>query len=675
MLFNKSKLVLIIVAFSFCISSSVFSNNLGIKDWSWSPPASKPFPIMAYFGPNTAQISDASWSDMDEAGFNLCYSPFWWSEQLNTTAINLGKKYGIGSFIWDPRVNGDNAVNQSDLSLAVNKYSGESSFTGFFLKDEPNVTNYPTLASWRNAYENLDSNHFLYVNLFPDYASTAFLGTNSYSAYVNSFIQTVNPKFLSYDYYCITTSGLRPTYYQNLEFMRSVSLSNNIPFWAFTLSIQHLDYQAPTEGNIRFQLFSSLAYGAKGLQYYTYCNIIGASGLIDSNGNRTATYYIAKKINNEIQNLGALLLSLDSVAVYHTSPAPQGTTLFGGHGGITSCNNVPAVISFFDSPEKGSYFMVVNRDYVNAENVVLTFDSSVKAVYEANRFTTNSPLVPIGMNNQQITITLSPGNGRLFTTNSPNETPIVIPPFTDNENNCGLLHCNIATTCLWHNGTSDAYQTPDDNSSGRPSVTSYLNASNNWGNLEFANRDDRTLPTFYSNSPYGGNYLTFDGVMDSICVTNGWPGGDSLDLNLSFRYASLPSGAALSCLFYTHPVKVYLQSDATLMYLVYDTAESAHYVYSSKTLNPNVWYSLICAVSNNNLSVTVGNTNEGYTTDIGTATGLLQPAWNLVYIGDEFINHHPYYGDIDEIRWGVIVPEPTIILIGLLLGLIFLRRN
>jgi hypothetical protein len=75
------------------------------------------------------------------------------------------------------------------------------------------VTNYSALAKINYEFEKLDSNHWLYVNLFPDYACNAALGTNSYSAYVNSFVETFKPKVMSFDYYCITTNGIRKSYF------------------------------------------------------------------------------------------------------------------------------------------------------------------------------------------------------------------------------------------------------------------------------------------------------------------------------------------------------------------------------------------------------------------------------------------------------------------------------
>ena len=110
--------------------------------------------------------------------------------------------------------------------------------------------------------------------------------------------------------------------------------------------------------------------------------------------------------------------------------------------------------------------------------------------------------------------------------------------------------------------------------------------------------------------------------------------------------------------------------------LVYDAAGSPNFFYSSKILNPDVWYRLSFSASNNNLKVVVGNDAEGYTTDTRTETGLLAPAVTDVIIGSDYFGPtRLFQGDLDEIKWGIIVPEPTTLFAFILLGLAFLRRR
>ena len=272
---------------------------------------------------------------------------------------------------------------------------------------------------------------------------------------------------------------------------------------------------------------------------------------------------------------------------------------------------------------------------------------------------------------------------RLADSSSTNTPPIVPPepepPYVDNIYNRGLLHCNTSITNLWPDGTNYWLVTPDDNSSGRQAVGPILNLSNNWD----IGMDNSTIPTFMTNSPYGGDYLHFDGS-STIRATNAWPGGDNLDLDLNFRFTGLPpvSGDNYAGIFWTYPVKAYLRNSGDdthgqLLMLVYDAAGNPKFFYSTKTINPNVWYRLSFSASNNNLIVVVGNDSEGYITDTRSETGLLAPGdFNNVIIGsDYFVPTRLFEGDLDEIKWGIIIPEPTTLFAGILLGLAFLRRQ
>ena len=257
--------------------------------------------------------------------------------------------------------------------------------------------------------------------------------------------------------------------------------------------------------------------------------------------------------------------------------------------------------------------------------------------------------------------------------------PEPFEPQVDNEYNRGLLHCDKAMTNQWSDGSADCFLTPDDNSSGRLACAPIMNASNNW----IIARDDSTMPTFMTNSPYGGDYLAFDGN-DSIIATNAWPGGDNLDLDLCFRFKDLPplSGDNYAGLLWTLPVKAYLRADddgvhGKVLMLVYDSAGNPHFFYSTKTINSNVWYHLNFSASNDTLKVAVGNVDEGYEYNTATATGLLAPGtFPDVIIGSDYFGPTRLFkGDIDEVRWGVVVPEPYYLSFIIYYLLFFIRIN
>ena len=263
---------------------------------------------------------------------------------------------------------------------------------------------------------------------------------------------------------------------------------------------------------------------------------------------------------------------------------------------------------------------------------------------------------------------------------APSVSTNIIPPYTDTQLTRALIHCDSVVTTLWSDGTADCLITPDDNSSIRPAVYPILNSTNVFYATPIV-VDATTVPTFKTNSPYSGKYLSFDGN-DSIIVTNSWTGGDSMFMDFAFRLQGLPNQSPDNwmALLTTYPVKAYIRNNGDDVYgkvtvIVYDADVAAHYVTVNKLLNSNVWYHLSLSISNNNVKVTVGSENSGYATQTTSIPSFLEPAITDVIIGNSyFVPSRSLKGDLDEIRWGIIVPEPTFLCLSIFSLLMFYRK-
>ena len=131
----------------------------------------------------------------------------------------------------------------------------------------------------------IDPDRLLFCNLAVDYKSKWIGNNRTYAQYLDEYISTFKPTVLSFDYYPIddinvdgtTTHYLHDsTFYNNLIMFAEKSQQYNIPFWAYCLCLEHStgeggrDYPYPTEGMMRFEAFSALAFGAQGIVYWQY---------------------------------------------------------------------------------------------------------------------------------------------------------------------------------------------------------------------------------------------------------------------------------------------------------------------------------------------------------------------------------------------------------------------
>ena len=213
------------------------------------------FVIGLWVSPATQEKLDARYEEIAEANFTLVVG------QSGTNAIeHLGrcKRFGLQTLI--------------EASGPAEKFPDGPSCWGYLLMDEPGAAAFPELAKRAEEIRSKRPGRFGYVNLFPNYASLSVLGTASYDEHVAKFIREVKPEVLSMDHYPLMRpeSETREAYRANLECFRKHSLAADIPFWNYFYSMPFNDRIDPTEAQIRWQIFTSVAYGAKGVLYFCY---------------------------------------------------------------------------------------------------------------------------------------------------------------------------------------------------------------------------------------------------------------------------------------------------------------------------------------------------------------------------------------------------------------------
>jgi hypothetical protein len=160
---------------------------------------------------------------------------------------------------------------EARVNALVKQVGKSQAVFGYYLRDEPGANDFPGLARWTQAYRVAAPKALTYINLFPNYASPEAMNVPTYTEYLDAFVQKVRPEFISYDHYALMDDGsLRDGYFQNLEALRNAGQRHTLPFWNIVLSNSHFNYAEPTEAGFRFQLYTTLAYGGKGISYFTY---------------------------------------------------------------------------------------------------------------------------------------------------------------------------------------------------------------------------------------------------------------------------------------------------------------------------------------------------------------------------------------------------------------------
>jgi len=258
---------------------------------------------------------------------------------------------------------------------------------GYFLRDEPIQKAFAELGEWAKKIKNIDSNHFCFVNLIAAIhpTKTEALGTNSYAEYIRTFAGTVPVQQISYDFYPVLNEGIHERWYEGLEIVSTEAKKLNLPFWAFALTSSYNElHPEPIIPALRLQMFSNLAYGAQGLEYWSYRMSQGLlSAPIGLDRKRTIVYDRIKQVNSEIQTLAGVFAGAKVVSVNHT-----GTVIPRGTSRLTS---LPQPIKVFETEGDGalvstlenggnSFFVVINRSLDKSMSYIIFGDETLEKV-------------------------------------------------------------------------------------------------------------------------------------------------------------------------------------------------------------------------------------------------------------------------------------------------------
>ena len=345
------------------------------------------FPLMAW---NWAPSDAATFKTMRECGLTV-------AGFVSPKELDLCHAAGLRAIVSDPRVSGydwknvDEATARKKVASLVAEVGKHPAVYGFYLRDEPGADLFPGLARVSALVRELAPGKWPYINLFPNYASPQQLGTATYAEHLEKFIETCKPTALSYDHYALMDDGsLRHGYWQNLEAVRAAAKKSALPFWNIVLTVAHFNYREPTAADLRFQVYSTLAYGGRGLAYFTYfAPQVGNYRMapIDQFGNVTPTWHFMQNVNLQVGKLAPTLLQLTSDEVYHFGAPPEGCRGPGEKSLLKAANPAEFMAGDFTHTDGGRYVLLLNKDFAKSRHCAPQFSAPPKRVQMVSPYT------------------------------------------------------------------------------------------------------------------------------------------------------------------------------------------------------------------------------------------------------------------------------------------------
>lgn len=467
-----------------------------------------PFPIGLWVTPPLHEMNVERYQEIKDAGITLMsgFAECSGGVEAMRRSLDLAEEVGLKVLLHDPRVrkaaaafgasspdsaSSDSASPGADSSSGaaveetaaaaeapaqpgfrelLEEFGSHPALIGHNVCDEPSMAQFDELSALAARYREILPEAAPFVNLFPIYATEQQLA-GTYADYLAQFMARYKPEVLSYDHYPFLTArgaqlaglaegevpgefgdfgqAISPTYYLNLQLIREQALAHGVPFWLF---IQTLSFNGtnrdPSKAEMRWQVYTSLAFGAKGLQYFTYWtpdNGVETFGdaMIDRAGNKTAHYYEVQDINRELHGIGPTLLDLTSTGVWFHGFAPKlagdqagngnGTGTGDGAGAGSGMDSTVisssiggalpaplagvtgdrAIIGGFVNDSGRPGVLVVNHSFTQDARITLQLDSEHAEREAASWVRGEKQQVASGADGR-LELTLEPGEGRLI---------------------------------------------------------------------------------------------------------------------------------------------------------------------------------------------------------------------------------------------------------------------
>lgn len=362
----------------------------------------------------SAPPTEESISRANKEHFNLI--PAW------IETLDFAEKHGIKVMLEHGLLHPETAYSAAKLKQLdelVDKVKNHPALGAYYVYDEPQEKHFQPVGAIVNRIRMRDPNHLSFVNMLPIYGVPGKRGIDPARTYLNflcQYIETVKPDLLSYDYYTFFQKDGKPydlaDYFVNISIIREAARRANIPFLNIIQASTFLsDFRQPTEAELRWQVYTTLAYGGRGISYFLYWGPASYKGIYRDGKPVMEMLAPIIQLNKELKALGPELLQLKSNAIFHTNPLPAGGAPIPNSCPIQIQSTEEVVLGMFDSPT-GQSFMLVNRNYHRKTSLKFT----VNRLSKIERFDKNdASWKPLQADSSGcFNIDLEAGDGKLF---------------------------------------------------------------------------------------------------------------------------------------------------------------------------------------------------------------------------------------------------------------------
>ncbi len=373
-------------------------------------------------------------------GFNLTWTP--------PPGLDVAARHGLRAMLQSPLLDPatlDDSAKRAELEALIASVKNHPALEAYHLTDEPGAGAFPGWGRLVAFLRERDPQHLAYINLYPTYANEKQLGVSAsnadrarvgyptdfagvdtsdktvlrYREHLKQFVATVDPDLISYDHYHFLkhTNGVAhdgKQYFLNLGLIRLAAQEADKPFLnIIQANTIEKSWRLPNAEELRWLVFTTLAYGGRGISYFTYWGPVAYNGLYQD-GKPAPLLQPVVKLNQELARFGPALTQLESLGVYHTAPLPYGAEALPNPGSIQIASRGEFVVGVFGANGRASAFMIVNRSYRETQKAVVRVLIPGRKLQELDRQTGEWSADKSLNRRRLLDVKLAPGDGRMF---------------------------------------------------------------------------------------------------------------------------------------------------------------------------------------------------------------------------------------------------------------------
>lgn len=380
------------------------------------------FALFGWVSPPRESTTAARYAELAAAGFNVTVLAWEDTGSLveNRARLAFTRDLGVRNLILDQRLDqvqiGVPATFAIVDTIAAD-YAGEPAFLGYYLGDEPGPGDYAWLAQLFAVLRERDPSHPAWNNLF---GRMHYASREEFLADTRTYAETVQPVVLCNDHYDFLLTGDRGQFVENVAGLAAVAREQGLPFWGIVQLIQHRGYRAMTRELLQWQVGHWLAYGTRGIGYFTYWTPAPDTfwqwqpSMIEwGTGARTPYYEMVRSLNAQVRPIGEIIAGLQWLTTEHAGSLPEGGTAFAPDSVLLAVSGRAAIGMFVDSASV-PHLLVVNSDSAAAQVVRLI----VPRTHALEQFVAPGVWAPLPRASvalgQQIALPLGAGEFRLL---------------------------------------------------------------------------------------------------------------------------------------------------------------------------------------------------------------------------------------------------------------------